>query len=102
MAETGTPSTAVKRGASGAGDSGAGGAAKRPRAAACPQMAQARRFLDQLGLSSFYFDDNYDRCYCETCAARIPAVLETDRVDGNYYEVPKGVAFPAPADPQNV
>jgi len=58
----------------------------------CQHMIQGQRFLESLRLDPIYFDSNHDRCYCTECAqkTRIADVLETTRVDGNYYEVPKG------------
>eukprot|EP00961_Rhodomonas_salina_P063525 853725-Rhodomonas_salina.1 len=45
----------------------------------CHRMQRSREFLDFLNLDPAYFDPQHDRCYCATCAARIPDLLERDQ-----------------------
>eukprot|EP00961_Rhodomonas_salina_P224833 3039407-Rhodomonas_salina.1 len=63
---------------------------KLERVPVCVCMQRCREFLDSLALDAAYFDPQYDRCYCQTCATTIPDLLETDRQHGQPYEVPKG------------
>jgi len=66
----------------------------RPRKAspapACQCMERCRDFLKSLNLDDEYFNTEEDRCFCHTCAAHIPDVLEHDSEHGYPYEVPKG------------
>ena len=56
----------------------------------CRYKQKCSVFLKSLGISEAYFLQEFDRCYCSTCAARIPDVLERDSAHGCPYEVPKG------------
>jgi len=54
-------------------------------------MQLCRDFLDSLNLDDeVYFNAEQDRCFCQTCAAHIPDVLERDSQHSHPYEVPKG------------
>ena len=61
--------------------------------AVCPYKKKCSEFLKSLGINDAYFLAEHDRCYCSTCASRIPGVLERDLSrwpHGCPYEVPKG------------
>ena len=66
------------------------GPAKQQGKRVCARMGQCRAFLDSLKLDTVYFDGDHDRCYCASCAAHIPDVLEERSAHGYKYEVPKG------------
>ena len=67
------------------------GPVKQQGKGVCARMRQCRAFLDTLKLNyAVYFNSDYDRCYCLSCAAHIPDVLEQGSAHGHKYEVPKG------------
>ena len=83
---------------------------KRARASAslpglCPRMQRCWEFLQSIQLHASWFDRQFDRCYCASCAAqvRMPDVLEQGGEHGSAYEVPKdycgfGLKVPARAE----
>jgi hypothetical protein len=65
-----------------------GGPAVRA-APSCQLAAQARAFVDTLGVNRVYLDSKHDRCYCEACyPARYPDTFSND--GPTEYVVPRG------------
>merc|ERR1719265_353945 len=57
----------------------------------CPHQTAAYEFLKHLGLPDSYFNDGYDRCYCDRCYSSTWPDTHTDRNEnGTMYVVPRG------------
>ena len=68
-------------------DVGLESTAQRPRVR-CTLAAEAREFVQTLGIDDAFFAPEHDRCYCATCARHLPTAIQ---VAANHtYELPKG------------
>ena len=74
----------------GAGQERMSGRVSAQGRAVCARMQRCRAFVDALKLDAVFLDGAHDRCYCVSCAAHIPDVLEQGSAHGHKYEVPKG------------
>jgi hypothetical protein len=60
---------------------------KRARATTCKVMKTCKKYLEELGLDPSYFDDDFDRCYCDQCGATLPPLITQG---DEKYELPLG------------